>query len=296
MIFNLKNKPQTTVKLSVVSKYGCLSDTASVLVRRKPAFSIDVSLNAGCTPFESQFNGTVKDAVDQLNYSWNFGDGTKGTGAQAKHSYDVPDHKYDIILTALSSLTGCSDTMSRKELVWAYPKPTALFSMDNKIVYNDKPTINFSNASIGASTYVWNFGDGLTSGQKDATHDYKATGYRTVLLEVLNDQLCSDTVSHQILIAFDRIFPPNAFSPNAPDAIDREYKLGSEGIAAEGYHLVIMSRWNDIVFEARNEIKGWNGQMHDSSFAPAGAYVWILDFTDFLGRRHRQTGTVTLVY
>ncbi len=296
LIFNLIDNPQANIRLNVVSKYGCHSDTASVLAKRKPAFSVDVSLNAGCTPFESQFKGTVKDAVDQLNYSWDFGDGTTGTGDQVVHSYEVPNHKYNIILTALSSITGCSDTLSRKELVWAYPKPTALFSMDNKIVYNDKPTINFSNESIGASTYVWNFGDGLTSGQRDATHDYSVTGYRNVLLEVFNDQLCSDTVTHQILVAFDRIFPPNAFSPNAPEAIDREYKLGSDGIAVEGYHLVIMSRWNDIVFETRNEIKGWNGQMHDSSFAPAGAYVWILDFTDFLGRRHRQTGTVTLVY
>ncbi|HZK87931.1 MAG TPA: gliding motility-associated C-terminal domain-containing protein, partial [Anaerovoracaceae bacterium] len=64
----------------------------------------------------------------------------------------------------------------------------------------------------------------------------------------------------------------------------------------EGYHFTIISRWNDIVFEAKEEIKGWNGQMQNGSPAPAGNYVWILDFSDFLGRRHRQTGTVTLVY
>jgi hypothetical protein len=168
--------------------------------------------------------------------------------------------------------------------------------MDNKIVYNDQPTVNFTNTSTGDKTYSWNFGDGLTSELKDPSHYYNVTGYRTVVLEAFNEFGCSDTVSHQLLVAFDRIFPPNAFSPNAPNLVDREYLLGSNGIATEGYHLTILSRWNDIVFESKNEIKGWNGQMPNGSMASAGTYVWVLDFYDFLGRRHRQTGTVTVVY
>ena len=38
LIFNLKNKPQATIRLSVTSKYGCLSDTASVLVKTDTRF------------------------------------------------------------------------------------------------------------------------------------------------------------------------------------------------------------------------------------------------------------------
>jgi len=168
--------------------------------------------------------------------------------------------------------------------------------MDNPIVYNDKPNINFLNESIGASTYSWDFGDGSYSSLKDPSHDFKTTGYRTVLLEVYNDFRCSDTTSNQILVALDRIFPPNAFSPNAPNPIDREYLLNSNGVKPEGYHLAILSRWNDIVFESKNEIKGWDGKMKNGDYAPAGNYVWILNYFDFLGRPHRQTGTVTLIY
>jgi len=36
--------------------------------------------------------------------------------------------------------------------------------------------------------------------------------------------------------------------------------------------------------------------MANGTFAPAGAYVWILNFTDFIGRKHQQTGTVTVIY
>jgi PKD repeat protein len=294
LVFNLKNKPQSQVRLSVISKYTCKSDTATILVKRKPDFSIQVSPNDGCAPFEALFTGKANDPVDQVSYSWDFGDGTHGAGDGVKHTYSEPDHKYDVVLTAQSSTTECFD--SRKEFVQTYPNPTVAFSMDNKIVYNDAPTVNFLNESLGAETYSWNFEDNSTSDEKNPSHYFKVIGYRTVILEAFNEFFCSDTVSHQLLVALDHIFPPNAFSPNAPNLVDREYKLGSSGIATEGYHLTIMSRWNDIVFEAKDEIKGWNGLMSNGSMAPAGTYVWVLDFFDFLGRRHRQAGTVTVVY
>ncbi|HZK94090.1 MAG TPA: PKD domain-containing protein [Prolixibacteraceae bacterium] len=296
LIFNLKNKPQSNIGLKVISKYGCKSEEANVLVKRKPDFTMNSSSVAGCAPLDILFTGITTDPVDLVSYTWDFGNGTKGSGNQVNQVYNEPNQKYDIVLTGLSATTGCSETLISKELIHTYPKPKAVFSMDNHIVYNDKPTVNFLNSSTGANLYAWDFGDGSTSDQKDASHYFAVTGYRTVLLEVFNEFQCSDTVSHQLLVAFDRIFPPNAFSPNAPNEIDREFKLGTNGIATEGYHFTIISRWNDIVFEAKEEIKGWNGLMQNGSPAPAGNYVWILDFSDFLGRRHRQTGTVTLVY
>jgi len=296
LIFNLKNKPQSNIGIKVISKYGCKSEEAKILVKRKPDFTMNSSSVAGCTPLDILFTGKTGDPVDQVNYTWDFGDGAKGSGNPVNQVYNEPNQKYDIVLTAFSTTTGCSESLISKELIHTNPNPKAGFSMDNHIVYNDKPTVNFLNSSTGADLYAWDFGDGSTSDQKDVSHFFAVTGYRTVLLEVSNEFQCTDTVSQKLLVAFDRIFPPNAFSPNAPNEIDREFKLGSIGIATEGYHFTIISRWNDIVFEAREEIKGWNGQMQNGSPAPAGNYVWILDFNDFLGRRHRQTGTVTLVY
>ena len=295
-VFNLKNKPQAKIGLKVISKYGCKSGESNVLVKRKPDFTLNPSSLGGCTPLEIRFTGIAGDPVDQLSYKWDFGDKTTASGNPVNHEYTEPGQKFNIELTALSSTTGCSETLSSNELIHTSPKPKAGFSMDNKIVYNDQPTVNFLNSSLGAITYMWDFGDGTTSDKKDISHYFAVTGYRTVSLEVFNEFQCSDTISQQLLVAFDRIFPPNAFSPNAPNEIDREFRLGSNGVAADSYNFTVLSRWNDIVFEAKNEIKGWNGQMPDGSPAPSGTYVWILNFRDFLGRQHRQTGTVTLVY
>ena len=268
----------------------------SVLLKRKPDFSFSASSNGGCVPFATQFTATANDPVDRLNYKWDFGDGAVGTGSKVKHIYDIPDQKYDINLYALSTITGCSDTLQRNDFISSHPVPVAEFSVDHTIVYNDKPTVRFTNLSSGANKYLWDFGDGKSSDQKDPVHDYSATGSHTAILQVYNQFMCSDTASAKIYVAYYQLFPPNAFSPNAPNLIDREYKLSSEGISSTGYHFTIISRWNDVVFDVKDEIKGWDGHMLNGSFAPAGVYVWVLDYTDFLGRKHRQTGTVTLVY
>jgi len=298
-IFDLKTHPSATLGLKVTSEFGCISPPGSITLKRKPAFKIVSDYNAHCIPFEAHLSGikNENDITDVIDFTWDFGDGSAtAIGSTVTHTYNEAGKSYSLALTGKSSLTQCWSDVIMPDFLRTYPKPTALFSMDNTIVYNDKPTVNFSNQSTGATEYLWNFGDELTSGLKDPTHDYAITGYRTVLLEAINEFDCSDTITHRLLVAFDRIFPPNAFSPNAPNVIDREFKPGSIGVATEGYHLTILSRWNDIVFETRDEIKGWDGHMKNGTFAPAGVYVWNLNFNDFLGRKHRQTGTVTVVY
>jgi len=156
LIFNLLNKPQTNIRLSVISKYGCKSDTAMVKVKRIPDFSLKASSYAGCTPFEPLFTATTGDPVDLVNYNWSFGDSTNGTGSQVKHVYNVPDQKYDNVLIGLSSTTGCSDTISNKEYIWTYPIPSAGFTPFS-VECLDKGNHNISYLGTGDTldTYLW---------------------------------------------------------------------------------------------------------------------------------------------
>jgi PKD repeat protein len=295
-VFDLINKPKTTLSLYVISQYGCRSTTSSLEVKRKPIFSFTSSTRDGCVPVPINFNAKPDDPVDQLSFRWEYGDGDTGAGAGVSHSYLVPNMEHDVRLSAVSSVTGCEDSLLNAKYIVVHPNPTAGFTMDHDIVYNDMPKVVFQDQSAGAVNYYWNFGDGTHSREKDPEHSYSVVGRRKVLQTVYNQFDCQDTTSKVVLIAFSRIFAPNAFSPNAPAEIDREFKLSSEGIKKEGYHLVILSRWNDIVFECRNEVKGWDGRMGNGNFAPAGNYVWILECNDFLDRPHRQTGSLTLIF
>ena len=158
------------------------------------------------------------------------------------------------------------------------------------------PRVIFTDESLDAINYYWDFGDSKHSREKDPEHSYEVVGRRKVIQTVYNQFDCQDTTSKSVLVAFSRIFAPNAIAPGAANEIDRVFLLSSEGINKEGYHLVILSRWNDVVFECKNEVKGWDGKMNNGNYAPAGNYIWILDFFDFLGRPHRQSGSLTLVY
>ena len=295
LIFDLKSQPNAKVSLQVISKYGCASETKSVLLQRKPLFTLLTPESQGCAPLSVELKAKSGDDVDQIDYLWNFGDGSTGNGSLLQHIYVNPDEKYDLILVASSATTGCRDTLLMPRFVTVFPTPYAAFSMDHDLFLSVNPFVHFFNESSDADNYLWSFGDGISSVEKDPVHQYKVVGTRNVLLEARNSFGCIDTASHKVSIALVKIFTPNAFSPNAINQIDREFKLYSNGVREEGYHLKILSRWNDVVFECKNEIKGWDGKLSNGSMAQPGNYIWILEFIDFLGKAHRQMGTVTLI-
>ncbi len=294
--FDLKSQPSANVSLQVISKFGCESEKKSVLLKRKPLFSLLTGESKGCTPLQVEMVAKSGDAVDQIDYRWSFGDGITEDGNNLLHTYIKPDQQYNLVLLASSATTGCSDSLSKLNFVTVYPTPEAAFSMDQDMLFIENPTVTFQNESQGADHFMWNFGDGTTSVEKDPVHQFKVVGYLTVLLEALNSIGCSDTVSGKVSIALQKLYTPNAFSPNAVNEIDREFKLFSSGVMEKGYHLKIMSRWNDVIFECKNEIRGWNGELSNGMMAPPGNYIWILEFTDILGKAHRQMGTVMVVY
>ena len=296
LIFDLLYKPKTSLSLYVISQYGCRSTTESIEVKRRPVYTWSSSVMDGCTPLEVKFKALAGDPVDQLSYHWDFGDGNKNLGGTVSNTYLVPNLDHDIRLSVSSSITGCSDSIFKPKYIVVHPNPTAGFVMDRDLVYNDNPTVNFTDQSIAAENIYWDFGDGKHSRLKSPTHSYDVVGKRMVLQTVFNQFECQDTTSKKVLVAFNKIFAPNAFSPNANADIDKNFLLSSAGIVKEGYHMLIISRWNDVVFECKNEIKGWDGRMANGDFAPAGNYIWILECTDFLGLPHRQTGSLTLVY
>jgi hypothetical protein len=293
---DLKVHPTASLGLKVISKYGCESLSKSIVLKRNPDFSILSDFTAGCIPFLPNLSAQINDPNDRVDFTWDFGNGLTGTGSNVSSTYVLPDTKYSLSLIGKSSITGCSNTLSGIDFLKTYPKPHAAFTMDHPVVYSDKPDVTFTDASLGASSWMWDFADGSTSSTQNPIYHFVKMGHQRVILEAMNSDLCADTVSHTVLVAFDRIFPPNGFSPNAKNAIDRIFTLNSEGIIPAGYHLTIQSRWDDLVFETKDEIKGWDGRIKNGSFAPTGVYVWVLLFTDFLGHRHKQTGTVALIY
>ncbi len=92
---------------------------------------------------------------------------------------------------------GCVGTDDR--CVKIIESPIAAFSAPLNACKNT--AVNFTNQSVNAISYFWNFGDGGTSTLQNPSHTYTTGGTYTVTLVAYNKCGCSDSVSHVINIS-----------------------------------------------------------------------------------------------
>ncbi|WP_341837950.1 PKD domain-containing protein [Chitinophaga pollutisoli] len=185
-----------TVKLTVKDASGATStaqDVVTVWALPKPDFT--ASPAKGCIPFDVTFtdksvpsNGTIS------AWSWDFGDGTTGTGKS-------PVHRYNNVLKAAVTLTvtnsnGCTASRVIPNIVDAGAALTANFNVSSKFICTAPGNVTITNASSGPGTltYKWDFGDGKTAtGANPGTHTYTARGIYKIKLTVSNDRGCVAT-------------------------------------------------------------------------------------------------------
>lgn len=107
---------------------------------------------------------------------------------------------------------GLCDMVSDTLRVEVLPKPTPDFSFFLNCVNNPS---SFENLSIGADTYLWDFGDGGTSTQTDPTHTYTLDGPYDVQLIATSEYGCVDTIVHNIeIIPGIQVYDTATFCPN----------------------------------------------------------------------------------
>ena len=290
-------KPTLNIGITVESRNGCKSKYFQKTLNFKPAFKVSVDSAGGCSSFRATFSVQPRMPNDLITYTWDFGTGTKITGDNPSYRFTGSGSYYDVKAIAYSSLTKCSDTVILPKFIRVFPTPVAGFVPKPGNVPVSDPEILFENSSTGASDYLWNFDDNSSfSVLKDPVHKFPDLGFFRVLLTAFNATGCRDTISHLVSVSFDRLFPPNAFSPNSPNEIDRVFRISSRGIVDDGYLLAIYSRWGERIFESISQATGWNGTMKNGNPAPAGNYLWVIRYLDFTGKEHKQQGTVTLLY
>ncbi|HHZ64808.1 MAG TPA: PKD domain-containing protein, partial [Flavobacteriales bacterium] len=115
------------------------------------------------------FSNTSSNAT---SYSWDFGDSGMSTDMDPIHIYSAPG-TYTVTLIAF--LDCKNDTMV--QTVTVCETLNSGFTSTSSLL-----TATFTNSSVGAATYEWNFGDGDTSSQANPTHAYLSAGTYTVTL------------------------------------------------------------------------------------------------------------------
>lgn len=132
---------------------------------------------------------TVSGASSAVNYNWNFGDGNTGTGATPTHTYGVTGtYNVSVVVTNV-----CGEQATANILVTLCNVPKASWTYSIISSNSSGMKVQFDGtSSIGASSFIWDFGDGNTNNTTAIpVHTYVPAGlFWVVKLTVAND--CGD--------------------------------------------------------------------------------------------------------
>jgi hypothetical protein len=165
-----------------------------------PTAGFQVASTTTCVSYTVAFTNTSTGSRP-ITYTWDFGDGTTLTTITATHPthhYSTPG-SYRVVLTATGSYAGVPISTIDWRWLTVNPSPTAEFTSNSPVPPN-MPVI-FGNTSTGATTYHWDFGDGIgTSAEVSPTYVYSGTGTYTVTLTATNDHGCSSTYQDTVAV------------------------------------------------------------------------------------------------
>ena len=248
---------------------------------------------SGCIPLPVQFdNLTTIESGSVSRYEWTFGNGETTDLPNPLVIYDVPG-TYDVSLIAISN-KGCRDTFEITGFITSRPVPVADFTLDPEITPIIAPEIKFTDLSIGATIWDWDFGDGDSSSVSSPIHTYLDTGTYYVYLHVENDYGCFDDAFNRVIInPFPTIWIPSAFTPDADGINDTFFPKGSD---LYEYEMKIYNRWGALMFYTTDPFEGWDGLTPVSGLeAKQDVYVYTIFFRDERGTQNRKNGYFTLI-
>ena len=150
------------------------------------------------------FNGSASEDPngDALTYSWNFGDGSSGSGVNPTHTYAAAGN-YTVTLTVSDSQLESAPVTTTAEI--AIPPANRAPVADPGGPYSGETgaEIRFDGSASSdpdgdSLTYAWNFGDGSTATGATPTHRYASSGVYEVTLIVNDGELASAAVAARV--------------------------------------------------------------------------------------------------
>lgn len=164
-------------------------------------------------------------------------------------------------------------------------------SMNNETVLLTEQTITACKGeeltlSAGEGTgYRWN------TGHNGQTITYSPSDETQLVVEYTDLKGRKVTSYFNIALLNCSVYVPKAFSPN-DDGHNDYYRVKAEGI--NNFEMKIFSKWGELVFQTRDPEAGWDGKQKGNP-APAGVYIYQINYTDPNNQTRAIFGTLTLL-
>ncbi|PCH93680.1 MAG: hypothetical protein COB85_06580, partial [Bacteroidetes bacterium] len=209
------------------------------------------------TEYKWDFNNDQNiDTISSTPMSFSFDYGTAGT--------------YSAALTVVSDL-GCVSKTSKTILL--YEKPTTSFIEANTVSGAATSFTDQSSITMGTiDSYYWDFGDGNTSLNKNATNTYLMAGMYEVTLVTVSNNYCSDSLVRPVtigeaetVVSTEIELLSNVLTPNN-DGFNDMLEFSQTGCTVS-----IFNRWNDMIYSSDSYNNDWSESSLD-----AGAYYYTI--------------------
>jgi large repetitive protein len=276
---------------------GCISaDQVQIDYRVVPDAGFITDIDTGCYPLNVRFTNY---SVGGTVYHWDFGDGNSSGDRNPVHTFTRAG-VFQVKLIAPGP--DGNDGVFVKSIV-VHEHPVADFTVNPTVVYVPGDKARFYDLSTDAITWMWDFGDGITSEERNPSHMYQEEGVYNVALTVSNSYGCENTKLEEAAIiaeAMGYVVFPNAFRPRGGGGgtmdPSGEYVIVFKPAYSDvdQFHLEVFNRWGQKIFETRDIDQGWDG-LYEGSLAPQAVYVYKVTGRFINGREFRRSGSVLLV-
>lgn len=289
-----------TYTIDLVIDNGSCDDEASQTIEILApdpiaAFSFDAQ---GCAPLIVNFDNQ---SFYGQSYFWDFGDGGTATIDDPSYTY-FQGGTYTVTLI-VTGFNGEQDIFQAE--IEVFPQAVAAFTVTPDEVSIPSQPVNTLNLSQGATSYLWDFGDGVTSTEFQPEHYYTQEGYYTISLTAYNQYGCPSTFEivdavHAVLngeIVFPNAFTPNDLGPSdgayEPDQLNNDIFFPIQR-GVEDYNLQIFSRWGELLFQSTDVNIGWDGY-YRGELCKQDVYIWKVRARFADGEEIEKAGDVTLL-
>ena len=254
----------------------------------------------GCPPLEITFSNNSEYAD---SYIWDFDDGTFSTEVNPTHTF-YQSKEHHVRLAAF----GMSGSDTAEQIVSLHELPTAVFTVAPREAKDLKQLFKFTNSSINASNYLWDFGDGNTSPGENANHSYGEEGTYTITLYVWSENECVDTLIKEswinVIAGQGNVEFPNAFvwkgggkgsGEWSEERIDNTV-FHPNVVNAISMETQIYTRWGEMIWESKEIYRGWDGYLKSGELASEGVYVFKATVKYRNNREEVLVGDVTFLH
>ncbi|MDD4248615.1 MAG: PKD domain-containing protein, partial [Methanosarcina sp.] len=195
--------------LTVSNANGTNSTFAAITVLEPvlPAANFTTNVTSGNAPLTVQFTDLSKNAEE---WNWDFGDGAVSPEQNPAHTYSTAGN-YTVSLTAANK-NGTDSKINTIKVLEPPVLPVADFTT-NVTSGNSPLTVQFTDLSVNAEEWNWDFGDGAVSPEQNPAHTYSTAGNYTVSLTAANKN-GTDSKINTIKVLEPPVLPVADFTSN----------------------------------------------------------------------------------